>query len=141
MTDPTPSAPVLLAERAPTPEDCDAHLRCWVTDYDPSLVYSAKWWQAELPRSDLGRTFANAYFWRNVTYWLPHYAIPTPEKREALPEREELAGLLTLAADDIERMEEVMDACTGPLVDLYPLKRATQLRAAAERLRGGGSDG
>jgi hypothetical protein len=26
-------------------------------------------------------------------------------------------------------------------VDLYPLKRATQLRAAAERLRGGGSDG
>lgn len=70
--------PVSVVERMPGPEDCDPEGQCWTTDYDPSLVYSPVWKMTELPRQELGQDFSNAYFWRNVTYWLPADALPLP---------------------------------------------------------------
>ena len=71
--------PVAVRERWPGPEDCDAEGRCWTTDYEPSLAYSPVWKMTELPRQNLGHDFSNAYFWRNVRFWLPANALPTPE--------------------------------------------------------------
>ena len=71
ISPPVHPAPVPMSERLPGPEDCDAEGRCWTTKYDPSLVYSPIWQMTELPRT-------NTYLWRNVTYWLPAHALPTP---------------------------------------------------------------
>ena len=71
--------PVAVSERLPGPEDCDEEGRCWTTDYDPNLVCTPVWKMTELPRQDLGHNFSNAYFWRNVRFWLPANALPTPE--------------------------------------------------------------
>lgn len=70
--------PVPVSERQPGPEHCDRWGECWTTDYDPSLAYTPVWKMTELPRQDLGHNFSNAYFWRNVKFWLPANALPTP---------------------------------------------------------------
>lgn len=74
----TTPQPVPVSERLPGPEDCNAERECWTTDYDPSLVYSPVWKMTELPRQNLGHDFSNAYFWRNVRFWLPAHALPLP---------------------------------------------------------------
>lgn len=58
--------PVLVSERLPGPEDCDAEGRCWF--YTPSShVMNANWVyrKAEHRRS-----------WD--THWAPHWALPVP---------------------------------------------------------------
>jgi hypothetical protein len=65
-----------VAERLPTEADCDAKGKVWTTDYDPRLVYSPEWSMTSLPPQ---LNFSEAYFWRNVRYWLPAAAIPLPE--------------------------------------------------------------
>jgi hypothetical protein len=68
--------PIPVAERLPTEADCDAKGKVWTTDYDPRLVYSPEWNMTSLPPQS---NFSEAYFWRNVRYWLPAAAIPLPE--------------------------------------------------------------
>lgn len=70
--------PVPVSERLPGPEDCDAERQVWTTEYKCDLVYNPVWTLTELPRQELNEDFSNAYFWRNVTYWAPCWALPTP---------------------------------------------------------------
>ena len=79
----SPPQPEPVSKRLPGAKDCDNRGRCWTTDHDPSLVYSPVWKMTELPRQDLGHDFSNAYFWRNVRFWLPANAIPQPTSEEA----------------------------------------------------------
>ena len=72
--------PVPVSERLPGAEDCDTEGRCWTTNYIPAQVYSPVWKKTELPQKSLKQDFSNAYFWRDVTYWLPHWALPVPER-------------------------------------------------------------
>ena len=58
--------PVLVSERPPGPEDCDAEGRCWWWNVtmDPD---SPNWWSLE-----------SIEYIETEPYWLPHWALPVP---------------------------------------------------------------
>jgi hypothetical protein len=74
------TTPISLKDRHPEPEDCNKQNEVWVYEgkHCPSY-YTNSWKLIELPRQELGEDFSNAYFWRNVTHWLPYNAIPIPK--------------------------------------------------------------
>lgn len=79
---PTPQ-PIPLSERTPEMSDCNAEGECWTTDHDPSLCYSPVWKMTNHPSAFPAgcgnlKDFRKNYFWRNVNYWLPHWALPIP---------------------------------------------------------------
>jgi hypothetical protein len=77
---PSTQTPISLKDRLPGPEDCNKQNEVWVYEgkHCPSY-YTEPWKLTELPRKELGDDFSNAYFWRNVTHWLPYNAIPIPK--------------------------------------------------------------
>jgi hypothetical protein len=80
--EPAPAVvPVPVSERLPGEGEYNANREVWTTEYDPALIYSPVWKLTELPRPELGQGFSDAYFWRNVTHWLPAHAIPLPQAR------------------------------------------------------------
>jgi hypothetical protein len=70
LAQPEPQGPVPVAERLPVPEDCDAEGRCYAWDGYWWLVFSAV-----LEENDTGA--GDGY-----THWLPHHALPLPQKNE-----------------------------------------------------------
>jgi hypothetical protein len=54
--------PVLVSERLPGPEDCDAEGRCW-------------WWDED---DDMWRLSEHRPWLLCWTHWLPHWALPVP---------------------------------------------------------------
>jgi hypothetical protein len=62
-----PQGPVPITERLPGPEDCDAEGRCWVI----SQLGNSRW--------NLDTIGAGLCFY---THWLPHHALPLPQKNE-----------------------------------------------------------
>lgn len=58
-----PPQPILLSERLPGPEDCDAEGKCWLI----SRLSNSRW---NLDTLNAGICF--------YTHWLPHYALPLP---------------------------------------------------------------
>lgn len=70
--------PVGVGERLPGDEHANDKGEVWVYDgkYCPSY-HTAPWRLQEIPSR-----LKSDYFWRNVTHWLPHDAIPTPATTE-----------------------------------------------------------
>jgi hypothetical protein len=63
--------PVLVAERLPGPEDCDAKGRCWVWNEG-----SCRWWEWVSSKMI-------SYSHDDYTHWLPHHALPVPQQEGA----------------------------------------------------------
>jgi hypothetical protein len=64
--------PVPVSERLPGPEDCDSEGRCWTYDGKHLPDWMVGNW---ILRHAL---YGGNWSWRNVTHWLPHWALPVP---------------------------------------------------------------
>jgi hypothetical protein len=71
---PAAPAPISVNDRLPGPEDCDKRKYVWVYNgkHCPSY-YTEPWRFQEIPTPGVSN-----WFWRNVTHWLPYYAIQIP---------------------------------------------------------------
>jgi hypothetical protein len=74
--------PISVNDRLPGPEDCDERKYVWVYEGKHCPSYYTKPWRfQEIPTPSVSN-----WFWRNVTHWLPYYAIQIPTYTETTNE-------------------------------------------------------